>query len=592
MKAILLNFILCMFLMLYPAKAMMDGSEEEPKILQVSTSQQSSLQGEHFSLVASINFPDDCLLIFFGFLDVNTLGRVAQVSTDWERVAETPDLWSYTGSQYYGDYLNSEALNKENPKQKVIHHYLSVLVNASESLEDIERLVSHYQLNLYAPLFKKYLEPNFLADLVTDLASREELIAQGNEEASERKFKSLSIGRYGYEEPSLAVREFNELLIKRGNQKAIERKIEALTRGDTIIITYEGPTGRTRFPTYGYEIDTEVARRLNELLVERGDANAIERKFRALNEGGKVIKNFGGYSWLGGAFPDTTVPDYGYRMDLSIAREFNELLIGKDYAQAIERKIEGLCDGKYGYEKDLAAARDFIEKLVKKGNSTAIKRKICGLLEGKYGYNKSPEDARDFNDFLVEKDDSEAFERKFSGLYSGGYGYEKNLTAAREFNELLVERGDQKAISTKIIGLAEGDHSYDKDLEAAKIVIESLGIQNANTWKYHGLLQGKYGYEKDLIAAREFNELLVERDDPEAIVRKIKGLTGEQYGYKKDSSVVREFIESLLVRDFPIARAIAKYIKAFAMKYGIAELGYEKDRESAIQFIKENYVPY
>ncbi len=44
--------------------------------------------------------------------------------------------------------------------------------------------------------------------------------------------------------------------------------------------------------------------------------------------------------------------------------------------------------------------------------------------------------------------------------------------------------------------------------------------------------------------------------------------------------------------EIPSARAIGKYIKAFAQKYGVLELGYEQEREKAIEFIKENRVPY
>jgi len=68
-------------------------------------------------------------------------------------------------------------------------------------------------------------------------------------------------------------------------------------------------------------------------------------------------------------------------------------------------------------------------------------------------------------------------------------------------------------------------------------------------------------------------------------------LKGE-HGYEKDPGAAREFIESLVASEFPVVRAIGKYIKAFAMKYGISELGYEQDRARAIEFIRENHVPY
>jgi len=47
-----------------------------------------------------------------------------------------------------------------------------------------------------------------------------------------------------------------------------------------------------------------------------------------------------------------------------------------------------------------------------------------------------------------------------------------------------------------------------------------------------------------------------------------------------------------VINEFSVARAMGKYIKAFAMKYGVIDLGYERDRENAVRFIKENHVPY
>lgn len=610
MKVVSLNFMLSMFLIFYhpTAKAMMDSSQEEERqqVSYVSLSPAGSSRSELSSSTFSEYFPDEILSTIFVLLEINDLGKVAQVSTGWKKVTENPDLWTYIGKKYYGDYLNEED-PRENARKKCIYHYLSVVVNATEDLNKIERLVNYYRLCFYCPPFMKGID--LIDNLITNFqpSSIEDLVAQGNRKAIEKKLLSLTeektgtrrrwIGQdtgwrdvsYFYNAYTPEYLKFNNLLVEKGDSQAIERKIMGLAIGD-----------------HGYEKDPSAAKELNDVFVEKEDIKAIERKIEGLTEG-----------------------KYGYDTDLSATREFNELLIGKDYAQAIERKIEGLLEGKFGYEKNPTAIKEFNEVLVERGNAKAIERKIWGLLEGKFEYNKSPEDAKNFNDFLVEKGNPVAFERKFTGLYSGGYGYEKNLTAAREINELFVKRGDQKAIATKIIGLAEGSHTYAKDPEAAKIVIESLDAQNANIWKYHGLLEGKYGYEKDLMAAREFNELLVERDDPEAterkikglaegqhgykkdlkalrifndflgerddpeaLVRKIRGLIAGQYGYEKDFSVAREFIESLLMRDSPIARAIGKYIKAFAMKYGVAELGYEKDREKAIEFIKENYVPY
>jgi hypothetical protein len=78
--------------------------------------------------------PDELLLAIFRFLDPIDLGTGAQVSTRWRRIIKTPDLWKFMGVKYYGDYLREEDL-RENPRQKVISHNLSVIVNATEDLK-------------------------------------------------------------------------------------------------------------------------------------------------------------------------------------------------------------------------------------------------------------------------------------------------------------------------------------------------------------------------------------------------------------------------------------------------------------------------
>lgn len=143
---------------------------------------------------------------------------------------------------------------------------------------------------------------------------------------------------------------------------------------------------------------------------------------------------------------------------------------------------------------------------------------------------------------------------------SGECGYPLDWVASKELNEFLVEKGDSEAVGRKLISLAQG------------------------TW---------WGYERDPAATRELNESFVNRGDLEAIWRKIEGLACTYgYGYQRDPAAAQEFIESLLVSETPHVRGIGKYIKAFAQKYGISELGYEKDTEKAVEFIKQNHVPY
>lgn len=217
-----------------------------------------------------------------------------------------------------------------------------------------------------------------------------------------------------------------------------------------------------------------------------------------------------------------------------------EELIMQGNEHYIQKKLNGLCGGTDGYTEDLEAAREFNESLVEKRDPRAIKRKIKALTEGKKGYQTS------------------AGEEK-------GYGYKNDLKAAREFNEFFVEKGDPEALESLC------DRACRR--EVGKTSFGSTTIFDNTLHK-------------------PFNELFVEKGNPIAIVKKIKGLKSGEMGYEKNPLLAREFIESLVVDKNSVARGIGKYIKAFAMKYGISQLGYEKNREKAIDFIKENHVPY
>lgn len=571
-KAIFANFIVGSFLILCPARAMMGGSQEEerPQLSCVNLSPQGPPQNELSSSTSSKHVPEEILSIIFVLLEVNDLGRLAQVSSGWKKFTENPDLWTYIGAKHYGDYLNEEDL-RETPKQKVVGHYLSVLVNKTESFLEIHRHVRQYRLDLYLLPLKKYIKPKFLINLASGFSCYEDLVefvAQDNENAIERilgETRDLS-----------TVRQFNERLVEYDNRNAIERKTQGFLRGEN-----------------GYEKNPIAAKEVNELLVKKGDPAAIERKVRGLAEG-----------------------RYGYAKSPTAAREFNDFLVKKADSEAYKRKILGLLGESYGYEKNSETARELNDLLVERGNAEAIERKIKGLARGKYGYEKDPKEAREFNDLLIEKRDMEAIERKTKGLLEGKFGYEKDLTAARKFNELLIGKDYGQAIERKIGGLLEGKYGYEKDLIAAREFNELLVERDdpeASKRKFIGLAEGKCGYERDLVALRELNDFLVEKGDPEAIRRKIEGLTEENHnystdslnvamhpemypraknGYKKDPKTAREFIESLVTSKFPLARGIGKYLKAFAMKYGVLQLGYTKDRKEAFKFIRENHVPY
>jgi len=527
------------------------------------------------SITTMEGLADELLVAVFRFLAPTDLGRVTQVSKRFQRLVEDSDLWRYMGSRYYGDYLSVEDL-KKNPKQQVIFHTLSVIINSDENLEKIEMIARNHNLRLFSPLFKRYIPSNLLMDLVTDPSDCEVFIAECNVEAIKKKLDGLIEGKYGYKKDPFAAREFNDFLVEKNEPHAISRKIQGLYHGN-----------------YGYEKNLFAVRVFNDFLVEKGDQEAIKRKIEGL---------------LGWSF--------SYEKDLSAARAFNEFLVEKDDPEAIERKIKGLERGNYGYKQDLAALREFNEHLIEKEDPEAINRKVEGLALGLYGYEEDLEAARKFNELLVERGDSEAVKRKVRGFEEGWYGYEKDLSAARVFNDFLVGKDDPEAIERKIKGLSCGGdwrdgpglkyapyplygcyptYGYQKDRSALNEFNDFLvakGNPKATERKINGLNFGWYGYEKDPVAARKFNDLLVERGDPQAIQRKIEGILNNGWDYEKDSIAAKEFIESLVICEFPVARAIGKYVKAFAMKYGVRKLGYEKDREKAFKFIRENRVPY
>lgn len=534
--------------------------------------------------------PEDTLKYIFSFLDIAYLGRAAKVSKRWKIGAATPDLWKRIGLTKYGEYLNQEGLT-ENPKQKVIQHYLSVLVNTKDDLQEIERLIRNYKLGSYTPSFKKYIKSEFLVGLIVALPDKEEFVAQGCLQAIRQKIEGLSCG------------------------------------GDPYPLGYYSWQDRRR-PTYGYKKNPEAARELNDRLIEVGDPEAIKRKIKGLSGDNRHMVNIGDYldKWV-----EVIDPDYGYKKDLEALREFNDSLVEKESLEAVERKVEGLAEGKDGYPKDPNAARELNESLVKKGNQEAIKRKIDGFFAGKYGYEKKPQAAREFNESLVAKGDKKAISRKVEGLRWRGNGYKEDLDELREFNESLVAKGDPDAIERKISGLSNGNNGYPKDLNAARELNERLIIEkddkNAIERKIYGLGVGSNGYAKSPEAARELNDRLVEKGDKDAIERKIVGLSNGVCGYNAQYQALKEFNESLVVKRDPeaitrkimglaegstcykkslqdlksfleeltidpylFARAIGHYFKAFGLKYGV--LGFERDRAKAIKYIKTHNVPY
>lgn len=146
---VLTKIIVGSLLFLEPAKAM--NEEETSNLPRIQSTQFHPPKTQSSSFIISFGYLPNMLVGYiFKFLDVNDLGRIAQVSVRWKKITENPNLWRDMGLKYYGDFLCDEYL-RENPKQKVVSHYLSVSVNATENLNEIERIVS----DCYEELFSK-----------------------------------------------------------------------------------------------------------------------------------------------------------------------------------------------------------------------------------------------------------------------------------------------------------------------------------------------------------------------------------------------------------------------------------------------------
>lgn len=160
---------------------------------------------------------------------------------------------------------------------------------------------------------------------------------------------------------------------------------------------------------------------------------------------------------------------------------------------------------------------------------------------------------------MVKEDNPKAIEFKIRGLYYGRYGYKEDSEASVVLNEQLVRKGDTKAIRRKIDGIADG----------------------------------RYGYDEDLDAAIALNEHLIQQGYEGSIIRKVKELSKKKHRYdinvwiyQKDLAQLQNWLEEEVSK----GTRWACYLKAKGLKYGI--LGFEKDVEAAISFIKKYNIPY
>ena len=87
-------------------------------------------------------------------------------------------------------------------------------------------------------------------------------------------------------------------------------------------------------------------------------------------------------------------------------------------------------------------------------------------------------------------------------------------------DEALIQGGDQEAIKRKFYGLLQGGSIRLEERSVYDFLSKWPPVERERTADYYPT----YGYERNSEAAREFNDTLVERDDQEAIKRKLDGL--------------------------------------------------------------------
>jgi len=97
-----------------------------------------------------------------------------------------------------------------------------------------------------------------------------------------------------------------------------------------------------------------------------------------------------------------------------------------------------------------------------------------------------------------------------------------------------------------------------------------------------GLAEGRYGYEENYKAVAILIDPLIEQGNHEAIQWKIRWLNGHYKGYIQ--------LKKMCIEEANKGKRWACYLKTQGLKYGI--LGFEMDREAAIEYILANSIPY
>ena len=344
-------------------------------------------------------------------------------------------------------------------------------------------------------------------------------------------------------------------LAKLGYEAAIERKIKELNKRDL------------------KPEDLKISKNLNEILVGRGNPDAIARKIEGFShkawgytqdlvEAKKFIHDMGAKGKTEGI---GKALNSGNLKNQEILKYCNDELVDLGDQGAIARKIQGLSHEGYGYTPNLEEATKFIDEIAAKEKTEGIALGLKLIFR-----SKNLKILKHCNDVLVVLENPDAIARKIEGL-SGSivWCYDENLEKAKEFIGHLVVKGKTEGIAT---ALSSRNLKNQEILRYCNDALVDLGNLEAMTRKSEGLRDGSTGYTKDIGRETKHNDDLVAMGNPNALVRKFWGLRTGDFGYDADLKAFKDFKKMLISKEHTEAiETIIKQIAELSPAYELNE---------------------
>ena len=339
-----------------------------------------SVVSEHQENGAFETLQDDLLIYVLGFLNIENLGTVSQVSHSWCKVCSSPLLWKKVGFESYGYYFNIADL-EENPKEKAIHHYLSVRLNILDAEEEdgvINKFKEKYGLTSFTltPYFKAYL-PSAVKKRY--LSFNTKIYGKLKEVQDIEKEKEIEKLRYKRD-------DFINLAKSEATKKEIDNpyynklyNVAAYYGGSNNMPKYmRNPTVTESVPN---RIRLDSAREINEQLIVLGDESAARMKKE------QYTTSYSEYAGLNNLYR-------GHRGDWNnFVKNSVDGLCSRGYLFAFEWKIEWLLEQNEN-------GTEFIESMLQNENPLVRNMghylKVFGLKQGKLGYKQNRKEAAQY----------------------------------------------------------------------------------------------------------------------------------------------------------------------------------------------------